>query len=47
MKINFVSSINNDDKQLMHSKSDNIEIIIGNKTDQVINKFFKSLLTRY
>ena len=47
MKINLVSSINNDDKQLMHSKSDNIEIIIGNKTDQVINKLFKSLLTRY
>ena len=47
MKINFLSSKNNDDKQLMHSKSDNIEIITGNKTDQVINKLFKSLLTRY
>ena len=47
MKINFLSSKNNDDKQLMHSKSDNIEIITGNKTDQVINKPFKSLLTRY
>ena len=32
MKIKFMSSEDNDDKRLMHSESDNIEIMIGNKT---------------
>lgn len=36
-----------DDKQLMHSKSDNIEIMIANKTDGIINELFESFLTRY
>ena len=28
----------------MHSKSDNIEIIVSNKADEVIEKLFKSFL---
>ena len=47
MKINFVSSKDNDDKQFMHSKSDNIEIMIGDKTDEIVKEIFQSLLTRY
>ena len=32
-----MSSEDNDDKWLMHSESDNIEIMTGNKTDEIIN----------
>ena len=42
-----MSSRDNDDTQLMHSKSDNIEIMIANKTDGIINELFESFLTRY
>ena len=31
----------------MHSKSDNIEIMINDKEDEVIEKTFKSLLKKY
>ena len=31
----------------MHSKSDNIEIMIDDKADEVIEELFKSLLNRY
>ena len=31
----------------MHSKSDNIEILIGNETDEIIEDLFDSLLQRY
>ena len=31
----------------MHSRSDNIEIMIGDKTDEIIKEIFQSLLTRY
>ena len=31
----------------MHSKSDNIEILIGNETNESIEELFESLLQRY
>ena len=31
----------------MHSNSDNIEIMISNKTNKVIDEIFESLLKRY
>ena len=31
----------------IHNKSDNIEILIGNKTDESIEELFESLLRRY
>ena len=31
----------------MHLKSDNIEIMIGSETDEIIEKLFDSLLQRY
>ena len=31
----------------MHSKSDNIEIMINDEADEVIEKLFRSLLNRY
>ena len=31
----------------MHSKSDNIEILITNETDEIIEKLFESFLQKY
>ena len=31
----------------MHSKSDNVEIMIGSETNEIIEELFKSLLQRY
>ena len=40
MEINFISFKLIDEKRLKHSKSDNIEIIIYNKVDEVIEELF-------
>ena len=45
--INFVSSKDNEEEQIMHSKSDNIEIMINDEADEVIQVLFQSLLFRY
>ena len=46
--INFISSKDdNDEDRLMHSKSDNIEIIISDQADEVIKNLFDSLKNRY
>ena len=37
---NFISSIDNDKKRVMHSKSDNIEIMMNDKADELIGKPF-------
>ena len=47
MAINFISSKDNCEEFLMHWKSDNIEIMINDKPDEVTEKLFKSLLNRY
>ena len=44
---NFISSIDNDGERVMHSKSDNIEIMISNEVDKSIEEFFDSLKNRY
>ena len=39
----FVSSKDdNDEEHIMHTKSDNIEIMISDEADEVIKKFFDS-----
>ena len=45
--INFISSVDNDEEPVMHSKSDNSEIMINNKVDEVIEELFQSLFSRY
>ena len=46
--INFISSQdNNDDEREIHSKSDNIEIMMNDETDKVIEELFESLKKRY
>ena len=45
--INFISSKDNDDEHVLHSKSDNTQIMINDKADEVIEELFQSLLPRY
>ena len=45
--INFVSSKDNNEECVMHSKSDDIEIMIKDKADKIIEELFQSLLSRY
>ena len=47
MMMMMMSSKDNDNKRLMQSKSDNIEIMIGNETDEIIKDLFHSLLYNY
>ena len=47
MSINFISSKDCDGTWNMHTKRNNIEIMVGSETDKIIEKLFKSLLQRY
>ena len=47
MAINIISSKDSDETRTMHTKSNNIEIMIGNKTDEVTKIFSESFLQRY
>ena len=40
-------SLDNDEKRVMHSKSDNTEIMINDEADEVIEELFDSLRNRY
>ena len=44
---NFIYSIDNHEERVMHSKSDDIEIMINDEADEVIEKHFESLKKRY
>ena len=45
--VNFMSSKDNDGEHVMHSKSDNIKIMISDKVDEVIEKLFESILSKF
>ena len=47
MTINFVSSKDSDEIRTMHSKSDNIYIMMGDTTNEIIKELFESFLPRY
>ena len=48
MSINFISSKDDSDEtRNMRTKSDNIEIMVGSETDEIIEELFKSFLQRY
>ena len=47
MSINFISSKDSDETRNLHTKSNNIEIMIGKETDEIIEKLFWSLLQNY
>ena len=44
---NFFSSIDKNEERVIHSKSDNIEIMINDEADEVIKELFDSLKNRY
>ena len=45
--INFISSKDSDETRNMHTKSNNVEIMTGSETDEIIKELFKSILQRY
>ena len=47
MRIIFVSFIDNNETQAMHTKSDNIEIMNGVDTSDIINELIDSFMKRY
>ena len=47
MAVNFFSSKDSEEIRTIHSKSDNIEILIGNETDEIIEDLFDSFLQKY
>ena len=47
MTINFVSSKDSDEIYTMQAKSNDIEIMMGNETDEIIEERFESLLQKY
>ena len=44
---NFISSIDNYEERVMHSKSDDIGIIINDEVDKFIKERFDSLKNKY
>ena len=47
MAINFISSKDSDDTRTMHTKSNNVEIMIGSERDEIIEDLFESFLQKY
>ena len=47
MAINFISSKDSDETRTMHTKSNNVEIMMGSETDEIIAERFKSFLQKY
>ena len=47
MVFNLISSKDSDEIRTMHTKSDNIEIMMVNKRDEIIEELFESLSQRY
>ena len=47
MRIIFLSFIDKSETQVMHTKSDNVEIMNGTDTSDAINKLINSFMKRY
>ena len=47
MAINFISSKDSDETRTRHTKSNNLKIMMGNKTEKIIKELFKSSLQKY
>ena len=45
--INFISSKGIDEERVMHSKSDNIEFMIHDNTDEVTKELLESCFNKY
>ena len=47
MQIDFISFKDSKETQTLDTKSDNMEIMMGSETDDIIDELFKSFLQRY
>ena len=47
MAINFISSKDSDETRTMNIKSNNVEIMIGSETNEIIEELFESFLQKY
>ena len=47
MAINFISSKDSDETRTTHTKSNNVEIMMGSETDEIIEEIFESFLQKY
>ena len=47
MAINFLSSKDSDEDRTMHTKINNVEIMMGSETDEIIEDLFESFLQKY
>ena len=47
MAINFISSKDPDESRTMHTKSKNVEIMIGSETDEIIEVLLNFFLQKY
>ena len=47
MAINFISSKYSDETRTMHTKSNNVEIMVGSETNEIIEDLFESFLQKY
>ena len=47
MAINFISSKHSNETRTMYAKSNNVEIRIGNETNEIIEEPFKSFLQKH
>ena len=45
--VSFIFSIDNNEEHVMHSKTDNIEIMISDEATEIINEHFYSLKNSY
>ena len=46
MAINFISYKDSDETRNMHTKSNNVEIMVGSETDEIIKDLFESFLQK-
>ena len=47
MAINFISSKDSEETRTMRTKSNNVEIVMGSETDEIIEELFKSFFQKY
>ena len=47
MAINSISSKDSDENRTMHAKSNNVEIMMGSETDEIIEDLFEPFLQKY
>ena len=47
MAINFIYSKDSDESRTMHTKNNNVEIMMGSETNEIIEDLFESFLQKY